>query len=44
MVIVEVNDRPARTLSDARKLLRKGANRLWIHDRGAFGYLVIRIQ
>jgi len=44
MVIVEINDRPVRTLRDARELLRKGANRLWIYERGENGYLVIRIQ
>ncbi|MCC5807681.1 MAG: Do family serine endopeptidase [Opitutales bacterium] len=42
MVLVELNDRPVETVADARRLLRRGANKLYIFDRGRFGYLAVR--
>ncbi len=42
MVLVEINDRPVESVADARRLLRRGANKLYIFDRGRFGYLAVR--
>lgn len=42
MVLVEINDRKAETVAEARRLLRRGANKLYIFDRGRFGYLAVR--
>ena len=42
MVLVELNDRPVESVADARRLLRRGANKLYIFDRGRFGYLAVR--
>ncbi len=45
MVIVEVNKSPVRSLSDVQNLLKRGANYLWVHDRGGtYGYVAIRLR
>ena len=42
MVIVEINDQSAGSPSEARSLLRRGANKIYLYDRGRFGYIAIR--
>ena len=42
MVIVEINDRPVMNVENAKKILRRGINKLWVHNRGSFGYIAIR--
>lgn len=42
MVIVEINDRPVTKVDNTEELLRRGINKLWIYERGGFGYLAIR--
>ncbi|MCD8482892.1 MAG: PDZ domain-containing protein [Verrucomicrobia bacterium] len=44
MVIIEINDRPATDVREARQLLRRGANKLYVFQRGSFGYLAIRVN
>ena len=45
MVIVEVNKSPVRSLSDLMPLLKRGANYLWVYDRGGnYGYIAIRLR
>lgn len=43
MVVIEINGRPVDRLSEARDALRRGANRLYVFDRGRTGYYAIRI-
>ncbi len=42
MVIVEINDQSVGSPAEARALLRRGANKLYLYDRGRFGYIAIR--
>lgn len=44
MVIVELNDRPVASIDQAKDLLRRGINKLWIYDRGKFGYIALRLR
>lgn len=44
MVVIEINDRPATSVNEARQLLRRGANKLYVFQRGSFGYLAIRVN
>ncbi len=43
MVLIEINDRPVTTLSEGQQSLRRGANKLYIYNRGRTGYFAIRI-
>ena len=42
IVIVEINDRQVSKVDDAKEILRRGINKLWVYERGSFGYLAIR--
>lgn len=42
MVIVEINDQPVTSPAEAARLLRRGANKLYVFDRGRFGFLGLR--
>ena len=42
IVIVEINDRPVGKVDEAKEILRRGINKLWVYERGSFGYLAIR--
>ena len=44
MVIVEINDRPVPTLASAQGLIRRGVNKLWVYDRGTYGFVAVRIR
>lgn len=44
MVIMEINDRPVESVSEAREALRSGANKLFVYSRGRTGYLAIRVE
>lgn len=43
MVLIEINDRPITTLAEGEQALRRGANKLYIYDRGRTGYFAVRI-
>lgn len=43
MVIIEINDHRATSTQEAREALRRGANKLYIYERGRLGYLAIRL-
>ena len=43
MLIVEINGREVDSVAEARRTLRSGANRLWVHFRGANLYIAIRV-
>lgn len=43
MVIIEINDQQTKNIQGARQALRKGMNKLWVYERGRYGYLAIRI-
>lgn len=43
MVLIEINDRPVSNLPEGQQALRRGANKLYIYDRGRTGYFAIRI-
>ena len=42
IVIVEINDLQVSKIDDAKKILRRGINKLWVYERGSFGYIAIR--
>ncbi len=44
MVIMEINDNEVTTVREARDQLKKGANKLYIFNRGRTGYLAIRLD
>lgn len=44
MVIVEINDQAVNDLDTAKKLLRKGINKLWVHYQGFSSYVAIRLR
>ena len=44
MVIVEINDWEVDSISEARERLRRGVNKLFIHNRGRTGYLALRVE
>ena len=44
MVIMEINDNKVTTVREARDQLKKGANKLYIFNRGRTGYLAIRLD
>ncbi|MDQ8187105.1 Do family serine endopeptidase [Pelagicoccus sp. SDUM812002] len=44
VVILEINDSPIETVSEAREALRSGANKLFIYSRGRTGYLALRVE
>ena len=43
VVIIEINDVPATSLDRARQTLRKGVNKLWVFDRGNYGFIALRL-
>jgi len=43
-IILEINDRPLSKLSDLRKALRSGVNKIFIYDRGETGYFAVQIK
>ena len=43
MVIVEINDRPVPTFESAQGYIRRGVNKLWVYDRGTYGFVAVRI-
>ncbi|MEZ5278106.1 MAG: Do family serine endopeptidase [Opitutaceae bacterium] len=43
MVLIEINDRVVTNLTEAKQALRRGANKLYIYDRGRTGYFAVRI-
>lgn len=43
-VIVEINDQAVQDISAAKEALKKGANKLWVYDRGAYRFQAIRIE
>jgi S1-C subfamily serine protease len=43
-VVIEVNDRPADSLADARAALREGVNKFYVWDRGRVGYVALRVE
>lgn len=44
MVIMEINDRPVESVSEAREALRSGANKLFVFSRGRTGYIALRVE
>ena len=44
MVIVEINDQPIPALGSAQGLMRRGVNKLWVYDRGSYGFVAVRIR
>ncbi|NNM28290.1 MAG: PDZ domain-containing protein, partial [Akkermansiaceae bacterium] len=42
-VILEINDRRVRGISDARSTLRRGVNKLYVYTGGRTGYLALRV-
>jgi serine protease Do/serine protease DegQ len=44
VVLLEINDQRIRGISDARSALRRGANKLYVYDRGRAGYLALRTR
>ena len=44
MVILEINDRRVRGISEARNALRRGVNKLYIYHEGRTGYLALRVR
>lgn len=44
MVIVEINDRPVPTFESAQGYIRRGVNKLWVYDRGTYGFVAVRIR
>ena len=43
MVIFEINDTPVASLNHARQTLRQGVNKLWVFDRGNYGFIALRL-
>ncbi len=43
VVIIEINDVRATSLDRARQALQKGVNKLWVFDRGNYGFIALRL-
>ena len=42
MVIIEINDQNVDSIENARKLLSKSVNKLYVYDRGRVSYIAVR--